>query len=252
MNFSLQDKVALVTGGSRGIGKATALGFAAAGAHVAVASRKIEDLETVAAEISKSGRKSLSVAAHIGRMEDIDNLVKKVMEKFGRIDILVNNAGMSPSYNPLLDTDERLWNAIINLNLRGLFFLSLAVAKLMKEKGGGNIINVASNSGFQAEEGLGVYDISKAGVVMATKVMALEWAKYNIRVNAIAPGPVHTKMLDSALTFPEFAKQITERTPMKRIGEPEEMVGAMIYLASDASSFVTGVTIPVDGGTMLT
>jgi NAD(P)-dependent dehydrogenase (short-subunit alcohol dehydrogenase family) len=251
MSFSLQDKVALVTGGSRGIGKATALGFAEAGAHVAVASRKIEDLELVAAEISKKGRKSLAVAAHIGRLEDIDNLVKKVVDKFGRIDILVNNAGTSPSNNPLFDADERLWNVIINLNLKGLFFLSLAVAKLMKEHGGGSIINVSSVSGFMTTEGSGIYDISKAGVIMATKAMALEWAKYSIRVNCIAPGQVHTRLGDSILAFPEYEKMIMERTPMKHIAEPEEMVGAMIYLASDASSFVTGATIPVDGGILL-
>ncbi len=251
--YRLAGKVALITGGSRGIGRATALGFAEAGADVAIASRKLPDLENVAAEIKKSGRKSLPVAAHVGRMEDINNLVAKVTTEFGKIDILVNNAGTSPALASSLEVDERLWDSILNLNLKGLFFLSQAAAKVMKEHGGGKIINVASMDGFRPEANIGTYAISKAGVIMVTKVMALELAQYNIRVNALAPGNVHTRLGDSRfLAMPEYEGEMIKRTPLGRIADPDDMVGAMIYLASDASSFVTGECIVVAGGISLT
>ena len=170
--FSLAGKIALITGGSRGIGRAVALAFASAGADVAVASRKVADLERVADEIQKLGRASLAVQAHVGRMEEIPKLVKSVVATFGRIDILVNNAGGSPALASALEADERLWDKVMDLNLKGLFFLSQAAAKVMKEKGGGKIINVASIDGFRPDRQIGIYSISKAAVVMATKVMA--------------------------------------------------------------------------------
>jgi NAD(P)-dependent dehydrogenase (short-subunit alcohol dehydrogenase family) len=253
MHFSLEGQTALITGGSRGIGKATALGFAKAGADVAVASRKLPDLEEVAEEIRALGRKSLAIASHTGRMDEINDLVAKVTEQFGRIDILVNNAGTSPALSPVLEAEERLWDTIMNLNLKGLFFLSQAVAKVMKEHSGGKIINVASMDGFRPELDMGIYAISKAGVIMATKVMALEWARYNIRVNCIAPGNVHTRLGDSRFdTIPGYEEEMLKRTPLRRVADPDEIAGAMIYLASDASSFVTGETLVVDGGMLLT
>jgi len=252
-DFSLNGKVALITGGSRGIGKATALGFARAGADVAIASRKLPDLELVADEIRGLGRKALPVAAHVARLEEIKSLVQTVNKEFGRIDILVNNAGTSPALSPMLDLEERLWDSIMNLNLKGLIFLSQAVARIMKEHDGGTIINVASMAGFRHEPNIGVYSISKSAVVMATKIMAEEWAKYNIRVNAIAPGHIHTRLGDSIFeAVPEYKKELLDRVPMRRIGDSDEIVGAMIYLASDASSYVTGTTIVVDGGTLTT
>jgi len=251
--FRLDGKVALVTGGSRGIGRAAALGLAEAGADVAIASRKVPDLENVAAEIRKLGRKALPVAAHVGRTEEIRNLVARVTEEFGRIDILVNNAGTSPALASSLEVDERLWDSIMNLNLKGLFFLSQAVARVMRDHGGGRIINVASMDGIKPEANIGTYAISKAGVIMVTKVMALELAPYNIRVNTIAPGNVHTRLGDSRfLAMPEYEQEMIKRTPLRRIADPDEMVGAMIYLASDASSFVTGECLVVDGGIFLT
>jgi NAD(P)-dependent dehydrogenase (short-subunit alcohol dehydrogenase family) len=252
-DFSLNGKVALITGGSRGIGKATALGFARAGADVAIASRKLPDLELVADEIRGLGRKALPVAAHVARLEEIKSLVQTVNKEFGRIDILVNNAGTSPALSPMLDLEERLWDSIMNLNLKGLIFLSQAVARIMKEHDGGTIINVASIAGFRHEPNIGVYSISKSAIVMATKIMGEEWAKYNIRVNAIAPGHIHTRLGDSIFeSVPEYKKEFLDRIPMRRIGDPDEIVGAMIYLASDASSYVTGTTIVVDGGTLTT
>jgi NAD(P)-dependent dehydrogenase (short-subunit alcohol dehydrogenase family) len=251
--YRLAGKVALITGGSRGIGRATALGFAEAGADIAIASRKLPDLENVAREIKKSGRKALPIPAHVGRMEDINNLVSKVTDEFGKIDILVNNAGTSPALASSLEVDERLWDSIMNLNLKGLFFLSRAVAKVMKEHGGGKIINVASMDGFKPEANIGTYAISKAGVIMVTKVMALELAQYNIHVNALAPGNVHTRLGDSRfLAVPEYEGEMIRRTPLGRIADPDDMVGAMIYLASDASNFVTGECIVVAGGISLT
>jgi len=250
--FSLEGKVALVTGGSRGIGKATAIGFARAGADVVVTSRKQPDLEVVADEIRSLGRKSLTVVTHVGRTDQLQPLVDKVIDEFGKIDILVNNAGTSPVMSPALELEERAWDSIMNLNLKGLFFLSQAVARAMKEHGGGRIINVASIDGFKPEYHIGAYSISKAGVVMATQVMAREWAEYNIRVNTIAPGYVHTKLLDSHWEVaPEDKPGIIRKIIMGRIAEPDEMTGAMIYLVSDASSYVTGQTVVVDGGLLV-
>ncbi len=250
--FSLTGKVAVVTGGSRGIGRATALEFAKAGADVVVTSRKLPDLEQVAGEIKKLGRKALPVAAHLGRLDQIQDMVKAVVSEFGKIDVLVNNAGTSPVMSPALDLEERAWDSIMNLNLKGLFFTSQAVARVMKEHGGGKIINVASIDGFIPEYHIGAYSISKAGVVQATRVMAREWAEYNIRVNAIAPGLIHTKMLDSHWeAVPEDKPRYIDRIPLKRIAEPIEIAAGMVFLASDASSYVTGQTYIIDGGYLI-
>ncbi|MGB7572906.1 MAG: glucose 1-dehydrogenase [Thermodesulfobacteriota bacterium] len=250
MEFSLKNKVVLITGASRGIGEATAIGLAQAGADVAIASRKLPDLEKVADQIKKTGRKCVPVAAHVGKTEEINSLVKRVLEEFGKIDILVNNAATNPSMAPAIDIDERAWDSIMNLNLKGLFFLSQAVARGMKEKGGGKIINVSSVAGITPDI-LPVYSISKAGVIMATKVMAQQWAPYNIRVNAIAPGLTKTRFSEALWKNPDILQMAMTRTPMARPADPEEMVGAIIYLASDASSYVTGQVIAIDGGSTI-
>jgi len=251
--FSLQGKVALVTGGSRGIGKATALGFARAGADVIVASRKLPELEQVAAEIESLGRKSMAVAAHIGRIEEIHGLVEKVVESFGRIDILVNNAGVGIVWTPALELEERAWDVIMNLNLKGLFFLSQAVARVMKEHGGGSIITVSSVDGQRAEVNNSAYCISKAGVIMATKSMAKEWAAHNIRVNCISPGFISTRLMDSRWEVdPANKPEIVSRILLGELGKPEYIVGTMVFLASDAAAYITGENITVDGGYMLT
>ncbi len=247
MDFSLKDKVALVTGASRGIGEAIAVGLAQAGADLAIASRKLPDLEKVGEEIKKLGRKCLPVQAHLGKVEEINQLVKRALEEFGKIDILVNNAATNPTMAQAIDVDERAWDSIMNLNLKGLFFLSQAVAKVMKEKGGGKIINVSSAAGTTPDI-LPIYSISKAGVNMATKVMAQQWAQYNIRVNAIAPGLTKTRFSEALWKNPDILKVAMFKTPLRRPAEPDEMVGAIIYLASDASSYVTGQIIGVDGG----
>ena len=247
MDFSLKGKVALITGASRGIGQSAALGLARAGADMAIASRKLPDLEKVAEEIRKTGRKCLPVPAHVARLEEINHLVGKVMAEFGRIDILVNNAGTNPTMASAMDVDERAWDAIMGLNLKGLFFLSQSVARIMKEKGGGRIVNVSSIAGISPDL-LPVYSISKAAVIMATKVMAQQWAQYKIRVNAVAPGLTKTRFSEALWNNPDILKMAMGKTPMARVAEPEEMVGGILYLASDASSYVTGQVIAIDGG----
>jgi len=247
MDFSLKDKVALITGASRGIGEATAMGLAKAGADLAIVSRKLPDLEKVAEEIKKLGRKCLPVQAHLGKVEEINSFVKRVLEEYGKIDILVNNAATNPTMAQAIDVDERAWDSIMNLNLKGLFFLSQAVGRVMREKGGGKIINVSSVAGITPDL-LPLYSISKAGVNMVTKVMAQQWAQYNIRVNAVAPGLTKTRFSEALWKNPDILKIAMFKTPMGRPAEPEEMVGAIIYLASDASSYVTGQIIAIDGG----
>ncbi|MCJ7516181.1 MAG: glucose 1-dehydrogenase, partial [Dehalococcoidia bacterium] len=232
------------------IGKEIVIGLARAGADVALASRKLPDLEEVAKEVKAVGRKSLAVAAHVGKIEEINGLVAKVKDAFGKIDILVNNAATNPTMDQAIDVEERAWDSIMNLNMKGLFFLSQAVARLMKEQGGGKIINVASVAGISPDL-LPIYSISKAGVIMATKVMAQQWAQYNIRVNAIAPGLTKTGFSEALWGNKDILQGAMLGIPLRRVAEPEEMVGAVIFLASDASSYVTGQVIAVDGGAII-
>jgi NAD(P)-dependent dehydrogenase (short-subunit alcohol dehydrogenase family) len=255
--FSLKGKVAVVTGGSRGIGQAIAFGFAKAGAKVIITSRKAQDLEATAAEIRAFGGEVLVLPAHLGKMEEIKKMVDAVMDKYGRIDILVNNAGASPAMGSVLESDERLWDTIMNLNLKGVYFVSQAVAKIMKKQGGGKIINIASIDGVNPEPGVSVYSISKAGVRMITRAFSMELAQDNIQVNTICPGPIATKMMLSHwghLPVEEAKKEMAklcQALPCGRIGESDEIAGAAIYLASDASNYTSGTEIVIDGGLLL-
>jgi NAD(P)-dependent dehydrogenase (short-subunit alcohol dehydrogenase family) len=254
--FSLEGKVALITGGSRGIGEATALVLAEAGADVAVSSRKLPDLERVAEEVRKRGRKALAAEAHGGRIDQLEPLVDRVVSELGRLDILVNNAGTN-FFSPAIDMEERAWDSVFNLDLKGVFFLSQAAARVMRDQGGGRIVNISSTSGLKVQVPTGHYSIAKAGVIMATKVMALEWAQYGIRANCIAPGAINTRLYDAIFELlpEEQARAQKEaarkRIPMQRVGEPQEIADAVLYLASDASSYVTGQTFAVDGGALL-
>lgn len=248
-SFSLQNKVALITGGSRGIGRAIALGFAEAGADVIVCSRKAPDLEAVAEEIRALGKRSLAVPTNITVKEEVDNLVNKTVGEFERIDILVNNAAMN-ILSPLLDLREDGWDKIMNTDLKGYYLCSQAVGKVMVGRGGGNIINIASTAAVKSAPGMGAYCIAKAGVIMLTQVLSTELVPSKVRVNAIAPSMVKTRFSQPLWNVPEVESMITAQIPLGRLAEPEEMVGAALFLASDASSYITGQTLFLDGGSL--
>jgi NAD(P)-dependent dehydrogenase (short-subunit alcohol dehydrogenase family) len=249
--FALDGKVALITGASRGIGHAIALAFADAGADIVVSSRNLEALERVAEEIRTLGRRALPVAAHAGKIDQLDTIVNAVMKKFGRIDILVNNAATNPTWALILESDEKLWDSVVNLNLKGPFFLSQKVAQIMKEQGGGCIINISSIEGFLVGDRSAIYDITKAGMIHLTKVAAVEWAQYNIRVNTIAPGFTQTHLVWAIWDNPEYRSLLEKRIPMHRMAQPEDIAGTAVYLASDASRYATGSVVVVDGGLSL-
>jgi NAD(P)-dependent dehydrogenase (short-subunit alcohol dehydrogenase family) len=246
---SLAGKVAIVTGGRRGIGKAIALALAEAGADIAVCDRVVDDgeLNAVAEEVKRLGRRCLAVGADITSKADIDKLVLGVRDEFGTIDILVNNAAMNIRA-PLLELREDGWDKVINTDLKGYYLCSQAVGKVMVKQRGGNIINIASTAAMYTAPEMGAYCIAKAGVVMLTKVLALELAQYNIRVNAVAPSMVKTKFSQPLWDDPKTLKEIESGIPLGRLAEPEDIVGSVLFLASEASAYITGQTIIVDGG----
>jgi dehydrogenase/reductase SDR family protein 4 len=245
--FSCAGKVALITGGSRGIGRASALALADAGADVIVSSRKIADLEPVAEEIRARGVKGMAIAAHNAKMEDSRMLIERVQKEFGRIDILLNNAGTNPYYGPLMNQDEKTYDITMNVNLKGIFFLSQLAAKIMKEQGGGSIINTSSIGGLRAGD-IGTYSVSKAAVIMLTQVMAKEWGQFNIRVNTIAPGIIKTRLSEALWKDPAVNERAIAQIALMRLGEPQEVAGAVVFLSSPAGSYITGTTIVIDGG----
>ena len=256
LSLSLEDKVALVTGSRRGIGKAIALTFAEAGADVAVSDCVIDDgeLKAVAEQITKLGQRALVIKADVSQKKDVEDMVRSMMDKFGVIDILVNNAGIVLPV-PVLEITEVLevpddnWHRMIEVNLRGCYLCSQAIGKIMVKQKQGNIVNIASVSGLRVANTLNVvYNITKAGVIMLTRTLAKELAEYNIRANAIAPGGVRTDLLKPVWTNPEYLKRVEASIPMKRIAEPVEIANVALFLASDASSYITGQVIPVDGG----
>ena len=245
--YSLEDKVAIVTGAGRGIGKAISLGFADAGADVVVCSRTPEQLEEVAEEIKGCGRRALALPTDITKKKDVDNLVQKTINEFGKIDILVNNVGTGILLS-MVDHEEEDWDLVMNTNLKGYYLCSRAVGKKMMEQKSGNIISISSVRGLEAFPGRASYCISKAGVIMLTKVMAVELVGYNIRANAIAPGFFKTELTMPRWEIPEERQKIIAGIPMGRWGEMDEIASAALFLASDASSFVTGHTLVVSGG----
>lgn len=247
-NFDLTDKVALITGGSRGIGLAIAEAYAAAGARIAVASRKQEAVDEAAAAIRRAGGEALGVAAHTGDGAAVGALVERVIEHFGGIDILVNNAATNPHFGPFLSAEDSHWDKILDVNVKGYFRVAKACIPAMRARGGGKIINVASVAGLEPQPMMGVYCVSKAAVLMMTEVLAAEVAADNIQVNAIAPGFIKTKFSQVLWSTPELHDRLVRAVPQRRMAEPTEIAGIAVYLASAASSFTTGATFVVDGG----
>ena len=247
--FSLEGKVAIITGGRRGIGRAIALAFAEAGADIVVCDQVIEDgeLEAVAKEIEGLERRSLAIQADVTRRTDIENMVQRAIDEFGFIDILVNSAAINISA-PLLELREDGWDRMIDTDLKGYYLCSQALGKRMVDRKKGNIINMASSAALKATPGAGAYCIAKAGVVMLTRVLAQELAGYNIRVNAIAPYYVKTRFSEDRWGNPEIRKQLESRAPLGRLAETDDVIGSALFLASDTSSYITGHTIVVDGG----
>lgn len=252
-NFTLENKIALITGARRGIGKEIALTFAEAGADVAVCSRSVDDgqLEAVAGQIKGLGRRSIAIQADVSVKTDVDRMVQKVIDEFGSIDILVNNAGINIKH-PVLDFSEEDYDKLMNINLRGSFFCCQAVGKRMKEAGKGVILNVASELGLQQVNvhivpGSSVYSMTKAGIVMLTTALAKEWGAYGIRVNAIAPTGTRTPM-SIVWNNPEAEEQLSKVIPLGRVAEPSDQAAAALFLVSDAASYISGVTLRVDGG----
>ena len=244
--FDLEGKVAIVTGASRGLGKAMAIALGQAGANVVGVGQS--DMLSTEAEIKRAGKEFLPIKADLTSTEKVDEIVKKTLEKFGRVDILVNNAGTIRRQDAI-DYTEKDWDDILNLNLKTVFFLSQRVAKeFMKQKSGGKIINIASMLSFQGGIRVPAYTASKSGVAGITKALANEWAKYNINVNAIAPGYMATDNTKAIREDEKRNKEILDRIPAGRWGTPEDLAGTVVFLASKASDYVNGYTISVDGG----
>ena len=249
--FDLTGKVAIVTGASRGIGAAIAHAFAQAGAQVILASRKQEPLDAVAAEIRAAGGTATAVAAHTGDDAAVEALVARAVDEYGGVDILVNNAATNPHYGPVLTAEDTHWDKTFDVNVKGYVRMVRACMAPMQARGGGAVINVASIAGLKPETGMGVYAVSKAGVLMLTQVLAVELAPANIRVNAVAPGYVKTRFSSVIWQNPHVYAEVKARIPQGRMAEPDELTGVMLYLASDAASFTTGAVFTVDGGHLL-
>ncbi len=248
-DFSLEGRVALVTGAARGLGRAISLALANAGADVALGLRRAEDAEDLAAEITAMGRRSMRVQMDVLDQAQITSAVDAIVESVGRIDILVNNAGLGPPETPVEDATEQDFDLTFDLNVKGLFFTSQAVGRVMIGQGSGKIVNLSSQAGFIARPGEAIYCASKAAVSHLTKCLAVEWGGHGINVNAVAPTFIRTPGTAPALSDPDFAADVLERIAgVHRVGEPVDVAGAVVYLASPASSLVTGTTLMVDGG----
>ena len=247
-DFRLDDKIAIVTGGSRGIGEAIARGFADQGAAVVISSRKQEGLDAVAKSINASGGKAVPIACHAGKPDDIAALFDRVNKELGGVDILVNNAATNPYFGPAVDISEGAFDKTLEVNLKGYFVMIQHAARQMKTAGGGSIINIASIAGIRPGPNEVTYALTKAAVINMTKGFAKELGPDGIRVNAIAPGLVETHFARVLVETKEIHDRIIAHTPLRRHGQPSEIAGAAIYFASAASSFATGATLVLDGG----
>lgn len=247
MTLALQGKVAIVTGASRGIGEAIAHRFVAEGARVVLASRKIEGLREVAAKLGPSAH---PFAAHTGKEADCVALIAEAIRVFGKADILVNNAGTNPHFGPLLEAPDGAWDKTFEVNLKGFFWTTRELARHLVERGApGAVVNVSSVMGLRAAPLQGVYGMTKAAVISMTKTLAVELGAAKIRVNALAPGLVDTRLASAIVKDDALSQEWLRRTPLARVGQPDEIAAAALFLASDASSYVTGEVLTIDGGT---
>jgi NAD(P)-dependent dehydrogenase (short-subunit alcohol dehydrogenase family) len=246
-NISLDGKVAVITGASRGIGAAIARGFAAHGAKVVLAARKLDELAKVADEIG--AERALAVACHCGQPAQVASLFAEAVKRFGAVDILVNNAATNPYFGPMLDVSDGAFDKTFEVNVKGYFVAARELIRHVRGRNGsGVIVNVASIAGLRAAPFQGIYGMTKAAVISMTQTLAVEFGGQGIRVNAIAPGVIDTKFAAALVQNEALQKLIADRTPLLRVGQPEEIVGAALYLASEAASFVNGHTLVVDGG----
>ena len=248
-SMRLDDQVVLVTGAGSGIGRAVAVAVAEVGADVAVCEvpEKIDDLESVCAEIEGLGQNALAIGLRLPDLEGIDAAVTQVVDMFDRVDVLVNNAGVNIPKDAL-EVTEADWDGVLDVNLKGLFFMSQRVARSMVETGGGRIVNIASQNGVVGYYKRAAYCSSKAGVVNLTRVLAIEWAQHQIKVNAVGPTFILTPLTQSTFDNPELREDLLSRIPLGRVGQPEDVVGAVVFLASPAADLITGHTLLIDGG----
>ncbi|MBL7793925.1 MAG: SDR family oxidoreductase [Saprospiraceae bacterium] len=248
MPNTLTNKTAIITGASKGIGAAIAFALGRAGANVVISSRKQEAVDALAVKLREEGINCLPQAANAGVIDDLQFLVEKTVEAFGGVDILINNAATNPVFGPIELTEQKAFDKIMAVNLKGPFELAKLVLPLMKKRGGGAIVNISSIGGLSPEPHLGIYSVSKAALISLTKVMAREWGPYHIRANAICPGLIQTKFSEALWTNEQFTQWMMAQTPLGRIGSPEEVAAMALFLASDASSYTTGAVFTADGG----
>ena len=246
--FQLDNKVAIVTGASKGIGEAMARGLAEFGAKVVISSRKRESISAVAESFKNDGLEAIAVVANMGNVEDAHALVDQTVDAYGGIDIIINNAAVNPVFGPIHNTEERAFDKIIDVNLKGPFELCKKAYPILKERGGGSIMHISSIGGLTPERGIGIYSVSKAGLINLTKAMAQDWGADNIRVNAICPGLIKTKFSEALWGDEPILERFLQRIPLNRVGTSDDIAGLAVYLASDAAAYCTGGVYLIDGG----
>jgi NAD(P)-dependent dehydrogenase (short-subunit alcohol dehydrogenase family) len=245
--FDLTDKIALITGGSRGIGKQIVKTYAAQGAAVIIASRNVEDCHKVAQEVTQEGGKAMAIRCDMANLDDIANMFKQIVDTFGKLDILVNNAGVSIT-KPSIEITKEDWDTMFDINIKGLFFSCQEAAKIMIEQGKGKIINVSSIGGIKTFKRIAPYGASKAAVIHLTKSLASEWARHGIFVNGIAPGLISTDINTEEIADEKLLQKMLKMIPLRHLGQPSDIATMALYLGCDASNFMTGQTISIDGG----
>ena len=246
--FQLDNKVAIVTGASKGIGEAMARGLAEFGAKVVISSRKREAIDAVAESFKNDGLEAIAVVANMGNVEDAHALVDQTVDAYGGIDIIINNAAANPVFGPIQNTEERTFDKIIDVNLKGPFELCKKAYPILKQRGGGSIMHISSIGGLTPERGIGIYSVSKAGLINLTKAMAQDWGVDNIRVNAICPGLIKTKFSEALWGNEPILERFLQHIPLNRVGTSDDIAGLAVYLASDAAAYCTGGVYLIDGG----